>query len=140
MAALHTPQGAPSQYPVVQVDPDTWKVTMEEVVSPAHEAGFPPTGERYCMMDNLRQHSMVVFDTSDADPRRWQKIAFVEDQKWRDTSANPFHFVFSTDNKKVYFTLLRPAPANSGVVVVDAQRWRSSSRSTTSDRTLRPWP
>src|SRR3954471_6822504 len=41
-----------------------------------------------------------------------------------DTNANPFHLVFSTDSKKVYCTLLRPAPANSSVVVVDAENWK----------------
>ena len=124
VAALHTPQGAPDQYPVVKVDADTWTVTMDRVVSPAHEAGFSPDGERYCMMNNLRQHGMVVFDTTAPDPRRWNKIAFVEDKRWRDTNANPFHLVFSVDGKKVYFTLLRPAPADSSVVVVDTRTWK----------------
>lgn len=124
VVALHTPKGAPDQYPVAQVDQDTWTVTMDKVISPAHEAGFSPTGERYCMMNNLRQHSMVVFDTSDPNPHQWKKIAFVEDPKWRNTNANPFHLVYSTDNKKVYCTLLRPAPANSSVVVIDAQSWK----------------
>jgi thiocyanate desulfurase len=124
VAALHTPQGSPDQYPVVQVDKDTWTVTMNQVASPAHEAGFSPDGERYCMMNNLRQHGMVVFDTADPDPLEWKKIAFVEDPKWRDTNANPFHLVFSVDGKKVYCSLLRPAPADSGVVIVDAQTWK----------------
>jgi thiocyanate desulfurase len=124
VTALHTPQGAPDQYPVAQVDEDTWTVSMDEVISPAHEAGFSPTGEHYCMMNNLRQHSVAVFDTADPDPRQWKKIAFVEDERWRDTSANPFHLLFSTDSKKVYCTLLRPAPANSSVVVIDAENWK----------------
>ena len=73
VAALHTPQGAPDQYPVVKLDDNTWTVTMDRVTSPAHEAGFSPDGERYCMMNNLRQHSMVVFDTAAPDPREWKK-------------------------------------------------------------------
>jgi thiocyanate desulfurase len=125
VAALHTPQGAPDQFPVVKVDADTWTVTMDAVISPAHEAGFSPDGERYCMMNNLRQHSMAVFDTSDPEePRRWRKVAFVEDPAWGETRANPFHLVFSMDGAKVYCTLLRPAPANSGLVVVDTRDWR----------------
>jgi DNA-binding beta-propeller fold protein YncE len=32
--------------------------------------------------------------------------------------------VFSTDGKKIYCTLLRPAPANSSVVVIDAENWK----------------
>jgi hypothetical protein len=124
VAAIHTPKGAPDQYPVVRVDDDTWTVTMDRVASPAHEAGFSPDGERYCMMNNLRQHAMVVFDTTAPDPREWRKIAFVEDPRWRDTSANPFHLVFSVDGKKVFFTLLRPAPADSSVVAVDTRTWR----------------
>jgi thiocyanate desulfurase len=124
VAALHTPRGAPDQFPVVQVDQDTWTVTMDQVVSPAHKAGFSPDGRRYCMMNNLRQHGMVVFDTAGPDPREWKKIAFVEDPTWRDTGANPFHLVFSVDGRKVYCSLLRPAPADSGVVVVDTESWK----------------
>ena len=124
VAALHTPQGAPDQYPVAKLDDNTWTVTMDRVTSPAHEAGFSPDGERYCMMNNLRQHSMVVFDTAAPDPREWKKIAFVEDPKWRETNANPFHLVFSVDGTKVYCSLLRPAPADSGVVIVDTRTWR----------------
>jgi len=124
VAALHTPEGAPHQYPVVRTAADTWTVTMDRVISPAHEAGFSPNGERYCMMNNLRQHSVVVFDTSNPDPLRWTKIAFVEDSAWRDTNANPFHLVFSVDGKKVYCSLLRPAPADSGVVIIDTETWK----------------
>ena len=39
VAALHTPQGAPDQYPVVKLDDNTWTVTMDRVASPAH-SGF----------------------------------------------------------------------------------------------------
>jgi DNA-binding beta-propeller fold protein YncE len=106
------------------MDRDTWTVTMDRVISPAHEAGFSPNGERYCMMNNLRQHGVVVFNTAHPDPRRWTKIAFVEDPAWRDTNANPFHLVFSVDGKKVYCSLLRPAPADSGVVVIDTETWK----------------
>jgi hypothetical protein len=124
VAALHTPRGAPDHYPVVKVDRETWTVGMDRVISPAREAGFSPDGAYYCMMNNLRQHSMAVFDSSDPDPRRWKKIAFVEDPAWRESHANPFHLVFSVDGRKVYCTLLRPEPANSSLVVVDTRDWR----------------
>ena len=106
------------------LDRDTWTVGMDRVISPAREAGFSPDGAYYCMMNNLRQHSMAVFDSSDPDPRRWKKIAFVEDPAWRESHADPFHLVFSVDGRKVYGTLLRPEPANSSLAVVDTRDWR----------------
>src|SRR5262249_59105612 len=36
---------------------------------------------------------------------------------------NPFHMVFSMDSSKLYLSVLHPAPARSGVMVVDTDTW-----------------
>ena len=60
---------------------------------------------------------------SDPDPRKWQKIAHVEDPLWRGKYPNPFHMVFSLDGKKLYLSVLHPSPASSGIMVVDTNTW-----------------
>jgi hypothetical protein len=66
---------------------------------------------------------LLVFDSSDPDPRNWKKIAHVEDPLWRGKYPNPFHMVFSMDGSKLYLSILHPAPARSGVMVVDTNTW-----------------
>ena len=114
---------SPSQYPVTKIDNDHWEVKFDKIFSPGHEIGFSPDG-RYCvMMNNLRENNASVFDSSDPDPRNWKKIAHVEDPLWRGKYPNPFHMVFSMDGKKLYFSILHPSPARSGVMVVDTDTW-----------------
>ena len=110
-------------YPVTKIDNDHWEIKFDKIFSPGHEIGFSPDG-RYCiMMNNLRENNASVFDSSDPDPRNWKKIAHVEDPLWRGKYPNPFHMVFSMDGKKLYFSILHPSPARSGVMVVDTDTW-----------------
>ncbi|TCK28161.1 hypothetical protein EV667_2158 [Ancylobacter aquaticus] len=111
------------QYDVVEVAEDRWEVTFDKIHSPGHEIGFSPDGRFLCMMNNLRENNCSVFDSSDPDPRNWKKIAHVEDPLWRGKYPNPFHMVFSLDSKKLYLSVLHPAPAASGVMVVDTDTW-----------------
>jgi hypothetical protein len=114
---------APNQYPVVKINSDHWEVTFDKIFSPGHEIGFSPNGRYFCMMNNLRENNCSVFDSSDPDPRNWKKIAHIEDPLWRGKYPNPFHMVFSMDSKKLYLSILHPAPASSGVMVVDTDTW-----------------
>ena len=75
------------------------------------------------MMNNLRENNCSVFNSSDPDPRNWKKIAHIEDPLWRGKYPNPFHMVFSMDSSKLYLSVLHPAPASSGVMVVDTKTW-----------------
>jgi hypothetical protein len=34
------------------------------------------------MMNNLRENNCSVFDSSDPDPKKWKKVAHVEDPLW----------------------------------------------------------
>ena len=40
-----------------------------------HECGFSPDGKNFTMTNNTRQNNMAVFDSSDADPRKWKRVA-----------------------------------------------------------------
>jgi hypothetical protein len=115
---------APNQYPVSRIDDDHWEVKFDQIFSPGHEVGFSPDGRFLCMMNNLRENNCSVFDSSDPDPRKWKKIAHVEDPLWRGKYPNPFHMVFSLDSSKLYLSILHPSPATSGVMVVDTKTWQ----------------
>jgi thiocyanate desulfurase len=117
-------KGSPGQYPVVKVDGDHWTITFDKIHSPGHEIGFSPDGRYLCMMNNLRENNCGVFLSADPDPRKWKKIAHVEDPLWRGKYPNPFHMVFSLDSKKLYLSVLYPSPAASGIMVVDTESWK----------------
>jgi hypothetical protein len=126
VCCLHTPEGSPGNLPVKKVSsgPDTWEVEFEDVKCPAHEAGFSPDGTHFTMMNNLRQNSMPIFDTSDPDPRHWRKGTLVKDPSWKGEYPSPFHLCFSIDGSKMFVSVLSPKPANSGAVVVDTKTWK----------------
>lgn len=123
VAFLQFNTASQDQYEVVKIDADHWEVTFDKIHSPGHEIGFSPDGRYLCMMNNLRENNCSVFSTEDADPRKWKKIAHVEDPLWRGKYPNPFHMVFSLDSKKLYLSVLHPAPAASGIMVVDTDTW-----------------
>lgn len=124
VAFLQFNKDSPDQYPVKRVSSDHWQVTFDKIFSPGHEIGFSPDGRFLCMMNNLRENNCSVFDSSDPDPRKWKKIAHIEDPLWRGKYPNPFHMVFSMDSKKLYLSILHPSPASSGVMVVDTNTWK----------------
>ena len=111
------------QYPVVAAGQDKWTVTFDKINSPGHEIGFSPDGKFLVMMNNLRENNAGVFSTADSDPKNWKKVAHVEDPLWRGKYPNPFHMVFSLDGSKLYFSILHPSPAYSGIMVVDTKTW-----------------
>jgi thiocyanate desulfurase len=123
VAFLQFNKDSRDQYDVVKVDNDKWTVTFEKIHSPGHEIGFSPDGRYLCMMNNLRENNCSVFSSVDPDPRKWRKIAHVEDPLWRGKYPNPFHMVFSLDGKKLYLSVLHPSPAASGIMVVDTDSW-----------------
>jgi hypothetical protein len=123
VAFLQFNKDSPDQYPVVQNGADKWTVTFDKIHSPGHEIGFSPDGRVLCMMNNLRENNCSVFSSEDPDPRKWKKIAHVEDPLWKGKYPNPFHMVFSLDSKKLYLSVLHPAPAASGIMVVDTDTW-----------------
>ena len=122
-AFLQFNKDSQAQYPVQQLDKDTWTVTFDKIHSPGHEIGFSPDGRFLVMMNNLRENNCSVFSCEDPDPTKWRKIAHVEDPLWRGKYPNPFHMVFSMDSSKLYLSILHPSPAYSGIMVVDTKTW-----------------
>ncbi len=123
VAFLQFNKDSQDQYPVEQVDKDTWKVVFDKIHSPGHEIGFSPDGRFLVMMNNLRENNCSIFSCSDPDPTKWRKVAHVEDPLWRGKYPNPFHMVFSMDASKLYLSILHPSPAFSGIMVVDTKTW-----------------
>jgi thiocyanate desulfurase len=123
-AFLQFNKDSQDQYPVEQIDKDTWRVVFDKIHSPGHEIGFSPDGRFLVMMNNLRENNCSVFSCADPDPTKWRKIAHVEDPLWRGKYPNPFHMVFSLDSSKLYLSILHPSPAYSGIMVVDTKSWK----------------
>jgi len=123
VAFLQFNKDSQDQYPVKRIDDDHWEVVFDKIHSPGHEIGFSPDGRFLCMMNNLRENNSSIFDAQDPDPTKWKKIAHVEDPLWGGKYPNPFHMVFSIDSSKLYFSILHPSPAASGVMVVDTATW-----------------
>jgi len=125
VTALPGAKGAPDQLPVKKINDDTWEVTMDKVITPAHQAGFSPDGTHFLFMNGVRQNNIMVWDTSNHDdPSAWKKKALVEHPDWRGSYPNTFHMVFTPDAKKVYVTLWWPSPTPNGIAVVDAVNWK----------------
>jgi hypothetical protein len=124
VAFLQFNKGSKGQYEVVKVSDDQWTVTFDKIKSPGHEIGFSPDGRFLCMMNNLRENNVGVYQCDDPDPRKWKKIAHVEDPLWRGKYPNPFHMVFSLDAKRLYLSVLYPSPSPSGIMVVDTKTWK----------------
>ncbi len=122
-AFLQFNKDSQDQYPVEQVDKDTWRVVFDKIHSPGHEIGFSPDGKFLVMMNNLRENNCSIFSCVDPDPTKWRKVAHVEDPLWRGKYPNPFHMVFSLDSSKLYLSILHPSPAFSGIMVVDTKTW-----------------
>jgi hypothetical protein len=123
VAFLQFNKDSQGQYPVAAAGKDIWTVTFDKINSPGHEIGFSPDGKFLVMMNNLRENNCSVFSSADPDPRKWHKVAHVEDPLWRGKYPNPFHMVFSIDSSKLYLSILHPSPAYSGIMVVDTKSW-----------------
>ncbi|MCY2938954.1 MAG: hypothetical protein NTV55_11430 [Planctomycetota bacterium] len=119
-------EGLQDNYPVKKIsgNPDTWEVVLPAVGNPIHETGFNPSGNHLCMMNNLRANNVAVFDTTNLDPRKWKRVTFIKDQEWQGEYPSPFHLNYSIDGSKCFFTVLRPKPMKSDLVVVDTATWK----------------
>jgi len=119
----HAAQGF--QVPIHKVGDGEWTATFKSVPTPAHQAGFNPTGDRFILMNNARENIMAVFDSSNQkDPASWRRIAGVGDPSWRGAYPNPFHMAFTPDGKKMYVTLWWPSPSMNSIAVVDTRSWK----------------
>jgi hypothetical protein len=108
----------------VSGNPPTWEIKLKAVGNPVHEAGFNPAGNHFVIMNNLRANNVAVFNVADPDPRRWKRETFVRDPTWTGEYPSPFHLCFSVDGRYCFFSVLRPKPGKSDVVVVDTATWK----------------
>jgi hypothetical protein len=115
-----------SNIPVKKIfgNPDTWEIKLEEVGNPVHEAGFNPMGTDFVIMNNLRANNAAVFNVADPDPRKWKRYTNVTDPQWKGEFPSPFHLCFSVDGTKCFFSVLRPKPGKSDIVVCDTKTWK----------------
>ena len=58
-AFLQFNKDSQAQYPVEQIDKDTWQVVFDKIHSPGHEIGFSPDGKFLVMMNNLRENNCL---------------------------------------------------------------------------------
>jgi hypothetical protein len=125
VTCLHNPEGSPDQLKVEKIhsNPDTWEIELDDVKCVGHEAGFSPNGKFFTMMNNIKQNNMAVYDTSEADPRKWKRFTFVKDPRWVGDYPSPFHLCFSMDGSKMFVSVLFPRPSLSSCVVVDTKSW-----------------
>lgn len=126
VCVLHNPEGSPDNLKISRMSssPDVWECNFEDVKCVGHEAGFSPDGRHFTMMNNIQQNNMAVFDTANADPRLWKKVAFVKDPAWVGEFPSPFHLCFSVDGSKMFVSVLYPKPHDSSCVVVDTKTWK----------------
>jgi hypothetical protein len=123
---LQANEGSQGNYPIAKLsnNPEVWEVTLPAVGNPIHESGFNPSGNHFCMMNNLRANNVAVFDTTDPDPRKWARQTFVKDPDWSGEYPSPFHINFSIDGSKCFLTVLRPKPMKSDLFVVSTKDWK----------------
>jgi len=113
------------QHPVRKVRDGEWEIKFPSVPTPAHQAGYSPTGNFFVLMNNAKENMMAVFDCSNqSDPTKWRRIAAVGDPSWRGAYPNPFHMSFNPDESKMFVTLWWPPPTKSGIAVVDTKTWK----------------
>ena len=119
----HAAQGF--QVPLTKVGDGEWQAKFKNVPTPAHQAGYSPSGNYFVLMNNSRENIMAVFDCSDqSDPTNWRRIAGVGDPRWRGAYPNPFHMAFTPDESKMYVTLWWPPPTDNSIAVVDTKSWK----------------
>jgi len=123
-AEKHAAQGK-FNVPLHKVGDGEWEAKFDDVPTPAHQAGFNPTGDRMVLMNNAKENVMAVFDCSNhSDPTTWKRIAGLTDPSWRGVYPNPFHMAFTPDGRKLFVTMWWPAPTSNGVAVVDTKTWK----------------
>lgn len=113
------------QIPLNKVASDEWTAKFPFIPTPAHQAGYNPSGERYVLMNNSKENIMAVFDSTDQrDPTNWRRIAGIGDPKWRGAYPNPFHMAFTPDLEKMYVTLWWPPPTPNTIGIVDMKKYK----------------
>ncbi|RRQ24133.1 hypothetical protein D5687_03340 [Guyparkeria sp. SCN-R1] len=121
VALLSTAKGSPDTFPEVKQKGSTWTYSVPSVLTPLHEAGFTPSGEYFLACNNVLQNNIAVFRSTDPDPLKWKKEAFVEGfgRKYL-----PLHMGNVPDSRWVFFTIWARKPNNGYICKVDPKTWK----------------
>ena len=121
VALLSTGKGAPNNFPLVKQKGYTWTFSVPSVLTPLHEAGFMPSGEYFLACNNVLQNNIAVYRSTDPDPRKWKKEAYVEGfgRKYL-----PLHMGNVPDSRWAFFTIWARKPNNGYICKVDPKTWK----------------
>lgn len=125
VAMLSTAKGSPDNFPLVKQSGHTWTFAVPSVLTPMHEAGFVPSGEYLLTCNNVLQNNIAVFKSTNEDPRKWSKIAFVEGF---GNKFMPLHMGNVPDSRWVFFTVWARKPNNGYIAKVDTKTWQVVSK------------
>lgn len=125
VALLSTAKGAPDQFPLVKQTGFTWTFDVPAVLTPLHEAGFITSGEFFLACNNVLQNNIAVYKSTDPDPRKWKKTAFVEG--FGDKYL-PLHMGNLPDSRWVFFTMWARKPYNGYICKVDPKTWKVAAQ------------
>jgi hypothetical protein len=122
VALLATPKGAPDNFPLVRQTGYTWQFNVPSALSPMHEAGFSTSGKYFLACNNVLQNNVAVYDSTDPDPRKWKKIAYIEGF---GRTHLPFHMANHADERAFFFTAWARRPNRGKVVrVPNDGKWK----------------
>lgn len=121
LALLSTAKGAPDNFPLTKQQGYTWTFSVPSVLTPLHEAGFIPSGEFFLACNNVLQNNIAVYRSTDPNPLKWKKEAFVEGF---GTKYLPLHMGNVPDSRWAFFTIWARKPNNGYICKVDPKTWQ----------------
>ena len=121
VALLSTAKGAPDTFPLAKQTGFTWTFAVPSVLTPLHEAGFVTSGEFFVACNNVLQNNIAVYRSTDENPNKWKKEAFVEGF---GTKYLPLHMGNVPDSRFAYFTMWARKPNNGYICKVDCKTWQ----------------
>ncbi|HUX64834.1 hypothetical protein [Sulfuricella sp.] len=121
LALLSTAKGAPDNFPLTKQQGYTWTFSVPSVLTPLHEAGFLPSGEYFLACNNVLQNNIAVYRSTDPNPLKWKKEAFVEGF---GNKYLPLHMGNVPDSRWAFFTIWARKPNNGYICKVDPKTWQ----------------
>jgi len=118
---LSTAKGAPDNFPLVKQQGFNWTFSVPSVLTPLHEAGFITSGEYFLACNNVLQNNIAVYRSTDPNPLKWTKTAFVEGF---GNKYLPLHMGNVPDSRWAFFTMWARKPNNGYICKVDPKTWK----------------
>lgn len=125
LALLSTGMGAPDHFNLVKHSGYTWTFDVPSVLTPLHEAGFITDGRHFLACNNVLQNNIAVYTSTDPDPLKWKKVAYVEGF---GNKYLPLHMGNLPDSRWAFFTLWARKPYNGFICKVDPKTWKIAAK------------